>query len=204
MKKKNNDGFYVAIGMFFVLSICILLGFCGEEIISEVDMFDKVIILILKGICLFFVIILLVWGCKMYISEFGVIEEYTFASDMKKGKKYTAIIFENEIPSNKTFKYLKKVIFYSTKIKSKVFSCCKSLKEVTLYDNKNIEKDAFLGCESLSLIRFYGTKEEWESHKIFIPSNPKIEFLGNSENKITINKTKIDLNYNGTINIRNR
>ena len=105
MSKKNNDGLYLAIGMFFVLSICILLGFCGEEIISEVDMFDKVIILILKGICLFFVIILLVWGCKMYISEFGVIEEYTFASDMKKGKKYTAIIFENEIPSNKTFKY---------------------------------------------------------------------------------------------------
>ena len=73
MSKKNNDGLYLAIGMFFVLSICILLGFCGEEIISEVDMFDKVIILILKGICLFFVIILLVWGCKMYISEFGVI-----------------------------------------------------------------------------------------------------------------------------------
>lgn len=219
MKKKNNDGFYVAIGMFFVLSICILLGFCGEEIISEVDMFDKVMIFILKVIGLIFLGAIFVYAVIVCISDFSFDiknylslknDEWKLISVIGKNKSYSHIIFDKNIDtfdSSYGYEKLKNVIFYSEnlKIKREAFSNCKKLQQITFYENPSyIEKDAFLGCESLSLIRFYGTKEEWESHKIFIPSNPKIEFLGNSENKITMNKTKIDLNYNGTINIRNR
>ena len=105
-------------------------------------------------------------------------------------------------------KYIEKVVCYldNSEIKSKAFSNCKELKQITFYSNpKNIAKDAFLGCSNLSLIRFYGTKQQWESHQIFIPSNPKIEFISteSSSNK-TVEKMKVDLNWNGIINIKHR
>lgn len=218
MSQKNNDGFYLAIGMFFVLSICILFGLCGEEIFSEVDMFDKVMFFILKVIGLIFLGAIFVYAVIVCISDFSFDiknylslknDEWKLISVIGKNKSYSHIIFDKNIDtfdSSYGYEKLKNVIFYSEnlKIKREAFSNCKKLQQITFYEMPSyIEKDAFLGCESLSLIRFYGTKEQWESHKIFIPSNPKIEFLGNSENKITMNKTKIDLNCNGTINIRN-
>lgn len=205
MNKKNNDGFYLAIGMFLVVSICVIFAMCGKEIISEVDMFDKVIGYILKGLGLAIAVTFLVWGIKLYVCDFNKIDEWTFSSKIENGKKYTSIIFDNDSVFT-NHKYIEKVVCYldNSKIKSKAFSNCKKLKQITFYKNpKTIANDAFLGCSKLSCITIYGKKEDWEKHKIIIPSNPKIEFISCPENKTTINKTEIDLKCNGTINIKN-
>ena len=200
----KNDGFYLTMGMFFVLFVCILFGVCGADLVRGNSMFDKVILRIINGFVLLIFLSLFICGCKIYFSDFGVIRDFTFVSDMKNNKKYTSLIFDKNIQEAKRYKYLEKVIFYSDElhINSKAFSNCKNLKEITLYENpKEIAKDAFLGCENLSLIRFYGTKEDWEKHKIFIPSNPKIEFLSihNEDKKKENPKTNIECN--GTITI---
>ena len=57
-----------------------------------------------------------------------------------------------------------------------------------LYNAYNKSKElnirAFVG-PVVSQDRFYGKKEDWDKHKIFIPSNPKIEFISteSSSNK---------------------
>ena len=207
MNKKNNDGFYLALGMFLVVSICVIFAMCGKEIICEVDMFDKVIGYILKGLGLLFFITLVVWGCGIYFCNFNKIDDWTFSSKIEKGKKYTSIILDNESVFT-NHKYIEKVVCYldNSEIKSKAFSNCKKLKQITFYSNpKSIAKDAFLGCSKLSLIRFYGKKEDWDKHQIFIPSNPKIEFISTeSSSNNTVEKMKVDLNCNGTINIKHR
>lgn len=210
MNRRNNDGFYLALGMFLVVSICVIFAMCGKEIIREVDMFDKIIGYILKGFGLLIATTLLVWGCKLYICDFGIIDEWTLASsiDEKKSKKYTALIFDESAPNGKFYKNVENAVFYSSTIKidSKAFANCKELKQITFYSNpKSIAKDAFLGCSKLSLIRFYGKKEDWDNHQIFILSNPKIEFISTeSSSNNTVEKMKVDLNCNGTINIKHR
>lgn len=210
MNRRNNDGFYLALGMFLVVSICVIFAMCGKEIIREVDMFDKIIGYILKGVGLLIATTLLVWGCKLYICDFGIIDEWTLASsiDKKKCENYRSIIFDVPSPSGKIYKNLEKAVFYSTEleIQSKAFSKCKELKQITFYSNpKSIAKDAFLGCSNLSRITIYGKKEDWDNHKIFIPSNPKIEFISTeSSSNNTVEKMKVDLNCNGTINIKHR
>ena len=66
---KDNDGFYLTVGIFFVLFICILFGVCGEDLLRKVTMFEKVIFRIIKGLVLLFFLTLLVWGCKIYFSD---------------------------------------------------------------------------------------------------------------------------------------
>lgn len=181
MNRRNNDGFYLALGMFLVVSICVIFAMCGKEIIREVDMFDKIIGYILKGFGLLIATTLLVWGCKLYICDFGIIDEWTFSSsiDEKKSKKYTAIIFDESAPNGKFYKNVENAVFYSKEkeIKSKAFANCKKLKQIIFYEKPEIDKDAFIGCSNLSRITIYGKKEDWDNHKIFIPSNPKIEFI---------------------------
>ena len=58
---------------------------------------------------------------------------------------------------------------------------------------KKIEKDAFLSCDKLSLIRVYGTKDDWDKLKIFIPSNPKIEFIPPIITDEKLNKIEMQL-----------
>ena len=209
MNRRINDGFYLALGMFLVVSICVIFAMCGKEIIREVDMFDKIIGYILKGFGLLIATTLLVWGCKLYICDFGIIDEWTLASsiDEKKSKKYTAIIFDESAPNGKFYKNVENAVFYSSTIKidSKAFANCKKLKQIIFYEKPEIDKDAFIGCSNLSRITIYGKKEDWDNHKIFIPSNPKIEFISteSSSNK-TVEKIKVDLNCNGTINIKHR
>lgn len=115
MNRRNNDGFYLALGMFLVVSICVIFAMCGKEIIREVDMFDKIIGYILKGFGLLIATTLLVWGCKLYICDFGIIDEWTLASsiDEKKSKKYTAIIFDESAPNGKFYKNVENAVFYS-------------------------------------------------------------------------------------------
>ena len=210
MNRRNNDGFYLALGMFLVVSICVIFAMCGKEIIREVDMFDKIIGYILKGFGLLIATTLLVWGCKLYICDFGIIDEWTFSSsiDEKKSKKYTAIIFDESAPNGKFYKNVENAVFYSKEkeIKSKAFSNCKKLKQITFYKKpKSIAKDAFLGCSNLSCITIYGKKEDWKQQELFIPSNPKIEFISTeSSSNNTVEKMKVDLNCNGTINIKHR
>ena len=210
MNRRNNDGFYLALGMFLVVSICVIFAMCGKEIIRKVDMFDKIIGYILKGFGLLIATTLLVWGFKLYFCDFGIINEWTLASsiDEKKCENYTSIIFDVPLSSGKIYKNLEKAVFYSTEleIQSKTFSNCKKLKQITFYSNPiSIAKDAFLGCSKLSLIRFYGKKEDWDNHQIFIPSNPKIEFISTEySSNNTVEKMKVDLNCNGTINIKHR
>ena len=185
MNRRNNDGFYLALGMFLVVSICVIFAMCGKEIISEVNVFDKIIGYILKGFGLAIAVTFLVWGFGIYFCDFNKIDEWTFSSKIENGKKYTSIIFDNESVFT-NHKYIEKVVCYldNSEIKSKAFSSCKNLKEITFYKNpKKIENDAFLCCSNLSLIYFYGSKEDWEKHKIIIPSNPKIEFISCPENK---------------------
>ena len=209
MNRRNNDGFYLALGMFLVVSICVIFAMCGKEIIREVDMFDKIIGYILKGFGLLIATTLLVWGCKLYICDFGIIDEWTLASsiDKKKSKKYTAIIFDESAPNGKFYKNVENAVFYSKEkeIKSKAFANCKKLKQIIFYEKPEIDKDAFIGCSNLSRITIYGKKEDWDNHQIFIPSNPKIEFISteSSSNK-TVEKMKVDLNCNGIINIKHR
>ena len=209
MNRRNNDGFYLALGMFLVVSICVIFAMCGKEIIRKVDMFDKIIGYILKGFGLLIAATLLVWGCKLYFCDFGIIDEWTLASsiDKKKSKKYTAIIFDESAPNGKFYKNVENAVFYSSTIKidSKAFANCKKLKQIIFYEKPEIDKDAFIGCSNLSRITIYGKKEDWDNHKIFIPSNPKIEFISteSSSNK-TVEKIKVDLNCNGTINIKHR
>lgn len=209
MNRRNNDGFYLALGMFLVVSICVIFAMCGKEIIREVDMFDKIIGYILKGFGLLIATTLLVWGCKLYICDFGIIDEWTLASsiDEKKSKKYTAIIFDESAPNGKFYKNVENAVFYSKEkeIKSKAFANCKKLKQIIFYEKPEIDKDAFIGCSNLSRITIYGKKEDWDNHQIFIPSNPKIEFISteSSSNK-TVEKMKVDLNCNGIINIKHR
>lgn len=209
MNRRNNDGFYLALGMFLVVSICVIFAMCGKEIIREVDMFDKIIGYILKGFGLLIATTLLVWGCKLYICDFGIIDEWTLASsiDEKKSKKYTAIIFDESAPNGKFYKNVENAVFYSKEkeIKSKAFANCKKLKQIIFYEKPEIDKDAFIGCSNLSRITIYGKKEDWDKHKIFIPSNPKIEFISTeSSSNNTVEKIKVDLNCNGTINIKHR
>ena len=209
MNRRNNDGFYLALGMFLVVSICVIFAMCGKEIIREVDMFDKIIGYILKGFGLLIATTLLVWGCKLYICDFGIIDEWTFASsiDEKKSKKYTAIIFDESAPNGKFYKNVENAVFYSStkKIDSKAFANCKKLKQIIFYEKPEIDKDAFIGCSNLSRITIYGKKEDWKQQEIIIPSNPKIEFISteSSSNK-TVEKMKVDLNCNGIINIKHR
>ena len=210
MNRRNNDGFYLALGMFLVVSICVIFSMCGKEIIRKVDMFDKIIGYILKGFGLLIATTLLVWGYKLYFCDFGIINEWTLASsiDKKKSKKYTAIIFDESAPNGKFYKNVENAVFYSKEkeIKSKAFANCKKLKQITFYKKpKSIAKDAFLGCSNLSCITIYGKKEDWKQQEIIIPSNPKIEFISteSSSNK-TVEKMKVDLNCNGTINIKHR
>lgn len=188
MNRRNNDGFYLALGMFLVVSICVIFAMCGKEIISEVNEFDKIIGYILKGFGLLIATTLLVWGCKLYFCDFGIIDEWTLASsiDKKKSKKYTAIIFDESAPSGKIYKNLEKAVFYSTEleIQSKTFSKCKELKQITFYEKpQKIDKDAFIGCSNLSRITIYGEKNMWENQLCFIPSNPKIEFIPTIKNE---------------------
>lgn len=181
MNRRNNDGFYLALGMFLVVSICVIFAMCGKEIIREVDMFDKIIGYILKGFGLLIAATLLVWGFKLYFCNFGIINEWTLASsiDKKKSKKYTAIIFDESAPNGKFYKNVENAVFYSSTIKidSKAFANCKKLKQIIFYEKPEIDKDAFIGCSNLSRITIYGEKNKWELHQIFIPSNPKIEFI---------------------------
>ena len=209
MNRRNNDGFYLALGMFLVVSICVIFAMCGKEIIREVDMFDKIIGYILKGFGLLIATTLLVWGCKLYICDFGIIDEWTHASsiDEKKSKKYTAIIFDESAPNGKFYKNVENAVFYSKEkeIKSKAFANCKKLKQIIFYEKPEIDKDAFIGCSNLSRITIYGKKEDWDNHQIFNPSNPKIEFISTeSSSNNTVEKMKVDLNCNGTINIKHR
>ena len=209
MNRRNNDGFYLALGMFLVVSICVIFAMCGKEIIREVDMFDKIIGYILKGFGLLIATTLLVWGCKLYICDFGIIDEWTFASSIneKKSKKYTAIIFDESAPNGKFYKNVENAVFYSKEkeIKSKALANCKKLKQIIFYEKPEIDKDAFIGCSNLSRITIYGKKEDWDKHQIFIPSNPKIEFISTeSSSNNTVEKMKVDLNCNGTINIKHR
>lgn len=209
MNRRNNDGFYLALGMFLVVSICVIFAMCGKEIIREVDMFDKIIGYILKGFGLLIATTLLVWGCKLYICDFGIIDEWTLASsiDEKKSKKYTAIIFDESAPNGKFYKNVENAVFYSKEkeIKSKAFANCKKLKQIIFYEKPEIDKDAFIGCSNLSRITIYGKKEDWKQQEIFIPSNPKIEFISTeSSSNNTVEKMKVDLNCNGTINIKHR
>ena len=209
MNRRNNDGFYLALGMFLVVSICVIFSMCGKEIIRKVDMFDKIIGYILKGFGLLIATTLLVWGCKLYICDFGIIDEWTFSSsiDEKKSKKYTAIIFDESAPNGKFYKNVENAVFYSKEkeIKSKAFANCKKLKQIIFYEKPEIDKDAFIGCSNLSRITIYGKKEDWDNHQIFIPSNPKIEFISTeSSSNNTVEKMKVDLNCNGTINIKHR
>lgn len=181
MNRRNNDGFYLALGMFLVVSICVIFAMCGKEIIREVDMFDKIIGYILKGFGLLIATTLLVWGFKLYFCDFGIIDEWTLASsiDKKNSKKYTAIIFDESAPNGKFYKNVENAVFYSKEkeIKSKAFANCKKLKQIIFYEKPEIDKDAFIGCSNLSRITIYGKKEDWDKHQIFIPSNPKIEFI---------------------------
>ena len=209
MNRRNNDGFYLALGMFLVVSICVIFSMCGKEIIRKVDMFDKIIGYILKGFGLLIAATLLVWGCKLYFCDFGIIDEWTLASsiDKKKSKKYTAIIFDESAPNGKFYKNVENAVFYSKEkeIKSKAFANCKKLKQIIFYEKPEIDKDAFIGCSNLSRITIYGKKEDWDNHQIFIPSNPKIEFISTeSSSNNTVEKMKVDLNCNGTINIKHR
>ena len=209
MNRRNNDGFYLALGMFLVVSICVIFAMCGKEIIRKVDMFDKIIGYILKGFGLLIAATLLVWGCKLYFCDFGIIDEWTLASsiDKKKSKKYTAIIFDESAPNGKFYKNVENAVFYSKEkeIKSKAFANCKKLKQIIFYEKPEIDKDAFIGCSNLSRITIYGKKEDWDKHQIFIPSNPKIEFISTeSSSNNTVEKMKVDLNCNGTINIKHR
>lgn len=181
MNRRNNDGFYLALGMFLVVSICVIFAMCGKEIIRKVDMFDKIIGYILKGFGLLIATTLLVWGFKLYFCDFGIINEWTLASsiDKKKSKKYTAIIFDESAPNGKFYKNVENAVFYSSTIKidSKAFANCKKLKQIIFYEKPEIDKDAFLGCSNLSCITIYGKKEDWKQQEIIIPSNPKIEFI---------------------------
>lgn len=209
MNRRNNDGFYLALGMFLVVSICVIFAMCGKEIIRKVDMFDKIIGYILKGFGLLIAATLLVWGCKLYICDFGIIDEWTLASsiDKKKSKKYTAIIFDESAPNGKFYKNVENAVFYSKEkeIKSKAFANCKKLKQITFYEKPEIDKDAFIGCSNLSRITIYGKKEDWDNHQIFIPNNPKIEFISTeSSSNNTVEKMKVDLNCNGIINKKHR
>lgn len=209
MNRRNNDGFYLALGMFLVVSICVIFSMCGKEIIRKVDMFDKIIGYILKGFGLLIATTLLVWGYKLYFCDFGIIDEWTFSSsiDEKKSKKYTAIIFDESAPNGKFYKNVENAVFYSKEkeIKSKAFANCKKLKQIIFYEKPEIDKDAFIGCSNLSRITIYGKKEDWDNHQIFIPSNPKIEFISTeSSSNNTVEKMKVDLNCNGTINIKHR
>lgn len=205
MNSKNNDGFYLTIGMFFVVSICILFAICGEDLIKEVCMFDKVMIRILIGFALAVFLTLFVWGCKIYFSDFNVINEWTLASVMKDNKKYTAIIFDEAVSPEKNYIDLEKAVFYSktTKIGSKVFAGCQNLKEVIFYEDPMIiESDAFIGCTNLARITFYGTKKNFDEYKIFIPSNPRIEFIPIPESEKKQEQNIINVNCSGTVNIK--
>ncbi len=207
MNKRNNDGFYLALGMFLIVSICVLFAMCGKEIISEVNMFDRIIGFILKGLGLLIAITFIVWGIKLYFCDIAIIDEWTLASAMKDNKKYASIIFDEDISFEKNYKHLEKAVFYSKtkKIDSKAFANCKRLKQITFYEiPKTVAKDAFIGCSNLSRITIYGTKDVWKGQELIILSNPKIEFISSSGSTNNVEKMKVDLNCNGTINIKNR
>lgn len=212
MNSKKNDGFYLAIGMFVALSACVLCGICGKDLIREVGMLDKIMMFILKLIGLVFLTAVLVYGVIACI--------YNFCSDVKTPGKWNLVdnigeckncqyvIFSEKVdffPNDKCYSRLKHAVFYSNKlgIQSRAFSECEELEEITFYEiPKKIEKDAFLSCDKLSLIRVYGTKDDWDKLKIFIPSNPKIEFIPPiiTDEKLTEEKI-ININCEATLNV---
>ena len=216
MKSDNNDGFLLSIGMLFILSIFVVFVMCGKDIFNKPIMCDKLFQFIAKLIGLAFIGLIVIYGVIVAISDYT--QKVSFESDdwqlesvIGTYTDYSHIIFDESVKVfDKNFGYekVKNVIFYSKEltIKKLAFSNCKKLKQITFYANpKSIAKDAFLGCSKLSLIRFYGKKEDWEKYQIFIPSNPKIEFISteSSSNK-TVEKMKVDLNCNGIINIKHR
>ena len=206
---KYNDGFCLTVGMFFVLFICILFGVCGADLVGKVSMFDKIEIFILRIIVLVFFSVILVFGfincIWKFVLEIRNVDEWQHITLIGQGKTKKNLIFGTEIKCfdcSYGYDNLEKAIFYSDDlhINSKAFSNCKNLKEITLYENpKEIAKNAFLGCENLSLIRFYGTKEDWNMHKVFIPSNPKIEFIQVENPK---KNTQLNIECNGIIEIQ--
>lgn len=211
MNSKNNDGFYLTIGMFFVVSICILFAICGEDLIKEVCMFDKVLVFILKLIALVSLVIVVVFAFIACIGNFASScnfkKNWILLSENSDSESKYIIFDENvkKFPEGKKYKKLKCTVFYAEglEIQTKAFSNCKDLTEVTFYGKLNgVAKDAFLGCKKLSVIYFYGTKEEWEAKKIFIPSNPRIEFIPIPESEKKQDQNIINVNCSGTVNIK--
>jgi magnesium-transporting ATPase (P-type) len=88
-----------------------------------------------------------------------------------------------EVPYESEKKF--SAVFYSKEkeIKSKAFANCKKLKQIIFYEKPEIDKDAFIGCSNLSRITIYGEKNKWEEQELFIPSNPKIEFISTIKNE---------------------
>lgn len=216
MNIKKSDEFYLATGMFVVLSACVVCGICGKDLIKEVNMLDKIMIFILKLIGMTFFSAVLIYGLIACINNFVADcqkpNKWKLASKIGDCKNCQYVIFDDKVKNfqpplkNNCYRNLKQAVFYAYRleIQSRAFSNCEDLEEITFYEiPKSIEKDAFLGCDKLSLIRIYGTKEDWEKLKIYIPSNPKIEFIppSASEEK-AIDKKTIDVNCNATINVK--
>ena len=211
MNSKNNDGFYLTIGMFFVVSICILFAICGEDLIKEVCMFDKVFVFILKLIALVSLVIVVVFAFIVCISNFASScnfkKNWILLSENSDSKNKYIIFDENvkKFPEDQKYKKLKCAVFYAkdVEIQTRAFSNCKDLTEITFYEIPTIiAKDAFLGCKKLSVIYFYGTKEEWELKKIFIPSNPRIDFVSTQKSEKKQDQNIINVNCSGTVNIK--
>ena len=212
MNSKKNDGFYLAIGMFAALSACVLCGICGKDLIREVGMLDKIMMFILKLIGLVFLTAVLVYGVIACIYNFCLDiktpGKWKLVNNIGEYKNCQYVIFSEKVgsfPNDKYYSRLKHAVFYSSslEIKNRAFSSCKKLKEITFYEiPKSIEKDAFLRCDRLSLIRVYGIKDNWDKLKIFIPSNPKIEFIPPiiTDEKLTEEKI-ININCEATLNV---
>ena len=152
---KYNDGFYLTVGMFFVLFICIFFGICGADLVRKFCMFDKIEFFILKLIVLVFFSVILVFGfinCIWgFVVDMKTIDEWQHITTIGQARNKKNIIFGSEIKSfDCTYGYdnLEKAIFYSDElhINKAAFSNSKNLKEITFYENpKEIAKDAFLG-----------------------------------------------------------
>lgn len=213
MNGKKNDGFYLAIGMLVVLSICVLCGICGKDLIREVGMLDKIMVFILKLIGFVFFTAVLVYGVIACIYNFYLDiktpDKWMVIKNTSEYKNCQYVIFSEEVgsfPNDKCYSRLKHAVFYSSEleIQSRAFSECEELEEIIFYEiPKKIEKDAFLSCDKLSLIRVYGTKKDWDKLKIFIPSNPKIEFIPPviTDEKTTEKEKIININCEATLNV---